>query len=261
MILVYDGTFEGFLSLVYEVYYEKLKPIKIYKTLPNEIIFEEIKTIETSLINSIKVLDAIKAKFPKEILEKILNIFMCDSTEFEMALLEYIIIGFKEVKQLFNINLESIFYLNNLEKELFKNVHKMTGFVRFEELEDGTLYAKVESKFNVLYFLGKHFLKRFNNQNFIIHDLNRRIAFVKINETFSIQEVAFFDEPNYSSNEQKFQKLWKSFFSAVSIKERINPKLQRQMVPLIYRTYMSEFFDNNDTFKIPFNNIIAHDNT
>ncbi|AXX89944.1 DNA metabolism protein [Arcobacter suis] len=243
MILVYDGTFEGFLSLVYEVYYKKLKPIKIYKTLPNEIVFEEIKIIETSLINSIKVLDAIKAKFPKEILEKILNIFMCDSKEFEMALLEYIIIGFKEVKQLFNINLESIFYLNNLEKELFKNVHKMTGFVRFEELENGSLYAKVESKFNVLYFLGKHFLKRFNNQNFIIHDLNRKLAFVKIENDFSVQKVAFFDEPNYSSNEQKFQKLWKSFFSGVTLKERINPKLQRQLVPLLYRTYMNEFFD------------------
>ena len=243
MILVYDGTFEGFLSLVYEVYYKKLKPIKIYKTLPNEIIFEEIKIIENSQVNSIKVLDAIKAKFPKEILEKILNIFMCDSTEFEMALLEYIIIGFKEIKQLFNINLESIFYLNNLEKELFKNVHKMTGFVRFEELEDGSLYAKVESKFNVLYFLGKHFLKRFNNQNFIIHDLNRKIAFIKIENNYSIQEVAFFDEPNYSSNEQKFQKLWKSFFSGVTLKERINPKLQRQLVPLLYRTYMNEFFD------------------
>ena len=47
MILVYDGTFEGFLSLVYEVYYKKLKPIKIYKTLPNEIIFEEILEIAT----------------------------------------------------------------------------------------------------------------------------------------------------------------------------------------------------------------------
>ena len=243
MILVYDGTFEGFLSLVYEVYYEKLKPIKIYKTLPNKIIFEEIKTIKTIELNSIKVLDAIKAKFPKEILEKILIIFVCDSKEFEMVLLEYIIIGFKEVKQLFNINLESIFYLNNLEKELFKNIHKMTGFIRFEELEDGTLYAKVESKFNVLYFLGKHFLKRFNNQNFIIHDLNRKIAFIKIENNYSIQEVAFFDEPNYSSNEQKFQKLWKSFFSGVTLKERINPKLQRQLVPLLYRTYMNEFFD------------------
>jgi probable DNA metabolism protein len=168
---------------------------------------------------------------------------MCDSKEFEMALLEYIIIGFKETKQLFNINNSCVFYLNSLEKELFRNVHKMTGFIRFEELEDATLYAKVESKFNIVYFLGKHFLKRFNNQNFIIHDLNRKLAFVKMQNDFSVQEVAFFDEPNYSSNEQKFQKLWKSFFSGVTIKERINSKLQQQMVPLIYRTYMSEFFD------------------
>ena len=245
MILVYDGTFEGFLSLIYEVYYKKLKPIKIYKTLPNEIIFEEIIKIETSLDEAIKVLNAIKSKFPKDITCKILNIFMCDTKEFELNLLEYIIVGFKDTKQLFNINLESVFYLNNLEKELFKNVHKMTGFVRFEELEDACLYAKIESKFNILYFLGKHFLKRFNNQNFIIHDLNRKLAFVKIQNDFSVQEIAFFDEPTYSINEQKFQKLWKSFFSGVTIKERINTNLQRQMVPLLYRTYMSEFFDKS----------------
>lgn len=243
MILVYDGSFEGFLSLVYEVYYKKLKPIKIYKTLPNEMIFEEILELNTSKDNAIKVLNAIKTKFPKELIQRILNIFMCDSKEFELYLLEYIIIGFKETKQLYNINNSCVFYLNSLEKELFRNVHKLTGFVRFEELEDGTLYAKVESKFNVVYFLGKHFLKRFNNQNFIIHDLNRKLAFVKMQNDFSVQEVAFFDEPNYSSNEQKFQKLWKSFFSGVTIKERINPKLQTQMVPLLYRTYMSEFLD------------------
>lgn len=243
MILVYDGSFEGFLSLVYEVYYKKLKPIKIYKTLPNEMIFEEILELKTSKDNAIKVLIAIKTKFPKELIQRILNIFMCDSKEFELYLLEYIIIGFKETKQLYNINNSCVFYLNSLEKELFRNVHKLTGFVRFEELEDGTLYARVESKFNVVYFLGKHFLKRFNNQNFIIHDLNRKLAFVKMKNDFSVQEVAFFDEPNYSSNEQKFQKLWKSFFSGVTIKERINPKLQTQMVPLLYRTYMSEFLD------------------
>lgn len=241
MILVYDGTFEGFLSLIYEVYYEKLKPIKIYKTLPNEMIFEEIKNIETKEINAIKVLDAIKIKFPKDIVQKILNIFMCDSREFEMALLEYIIIGFKDTKQLFNINLESVFYLNSLEKELFKTVHKMYAFIRFEELDDKTLYGKIECKFNVVYFLAKHFLKRFNNQNFIIHDINRKLAFIKIDENYSIQEVASFETPNYSSNEEKFQKLWKSFFKGVTIKERINPKLQRQLVPLYYRTYMSEF--------------------
>ena len=241
MILLYDGTFEGFLSLVYEVYYKKLKPTKIYKTLPNEILFEEILEINSSKESGIKVLNAIKTKFPKEILEKILNIFMCDSKEFEMVLLEYIVIGFKDSKQLYNINNSCVFYLNNLEKELFRVTHKLTGFIRFEELEDKTLYAKIESKFNVVYFLGRHFLKRFNNQNFIIHDINRKIAFVKIENDFSVQEVAFFDEPNYSPNEEKFQKLWKSFFSGVTINERTNLKLQTQMVPLLYRTYMSEF--------------------
>ena len=241
MILLYDGTFEGFLSLVYEVYYKKLKPTKIYKTLPNEILFEEILEINSSKESGIKVLNAIKTKFPKEILEKILNIFMCDSKEFEMALLEYIVIGFKDSKQLYNINNSCVFYLNYLEKELFRVTHKLTGFIRFEELEDKTLYAKIESKFNVVYFLGRHFLKRFNNQNFIIHDINRKLAFVKIENDFSVQEVAFFDEPNYSSNEEKFQKLWKSFFSGVTINERTNLKLQTQMVPLLYRTYMSEF--------------------
>ncbi|WP_066168895.1 TIGR03915 family putative DNA repair protein [Aliarcobacter cryaerophilus] len=241
MILLYDGTFEGFLSLVYEVYYKKLKPTKIYKTLPNEILFEEILEINSSKESGIKVLNAIKTKFPKEILEKILNIFMCDSKEFEMALLEYIVIGFKDSKQLYNINNSCVFYLNNLEKELFRVVHKLTGFIRFEELEDKTLYAKIESKFNIVYFLGRHFLKRFNNQNFIIHDINRKLAFVKMQNDYSVQEVAFFDEPNYSSNEEKFQKLWNSFFSGVTINERTNLKLQTQMVPLLYRTYMSEF--------------------
>lgn len=241
MILLYDGTFEGFLSLVYEVYYKKLKPTKIYKTLPNEILFEEILEINSSKESGIKVLNAIKTKFPKEILEKILNIFMCDSKEFEMALLEYIVIGFKDSKQLYNINNSCVFYLNNLEKELFRLTHKLTGFIRFEELEDKTLYAKIESKFNIVYFLGRHFLKRFNNQNFIIHDINRKLAFVKMKNDYSIKEVAFFDEPIYSSNEEKFQKLWKSFFSGVTINERTNLKLQTQMVPLLYRTYMSEF--------------------
>ena len=100
-----------------------------------------------------------KKDFSKDIVCKILNIFMCDTKEFEMALLEYIILGIQRYKTTFNINNSSIFYLETLEKELFRHVHKMTGFIRFEELEDGTLYAKIQTKFNVAYFLGKHFLK------------------------------------------------------------------------------------------------------
>jgi len=241
MILVYDGTFEGFLSLVYEVYYKKLSPSKIYKNNPTQLILEELIYIETIQENSMKVYKALQTKFDTKSFSLLVNIFMCDTKEFELSLLRYIIIGFKDTKQLYNINYEEVFYLQNLEKELFRLVHKMYGFIRFQELEDGTLYAKIETKYNVLYFLGKHFFKRLNNQNFIIHDINRKLAFVKNNLNCSIENIASYEKPTLSKDEEKFDKLWKHFFKSVAIQERENKRCQQNFVPLLYRTYMNEF--------------------
>ncbi|RXK14472.1 DNA metabolism protein [Halarcobacter mediterraneus] len=241
MILIYDKTFEGFLSLVYDVYYENLHPTKIINQKPDTLLLEEIKEIKTYEEKSLKVLEAIKNKFPKKCFELILNIFMCDTKEFELYLLKYIILGFKNNKELFNINNPEVFFLQNLEKELFRHLHKMTGFTRFEELEDGTLYAKIETKFNIVYFLGKHFYKRLNNQKYIIHDINRKLAFIKSSEYLGVQNIAYFEEPKLSQDEKKFKKLWTTFFEAVSIETRENKKCQQNFVPLLYRTYMTEF--------------------
>jgi probable DNA metabolism protein len=241
MIVVYDGSFEGFLSLVYKVYYDKLQPTLITKNTPQTLFLDEVISIETDMIHSQKVLDGLKEKFTSENFNKILHIFMCDNREFELDLLSYIVTGFKNQKELSNINNKSVFTILELEKELFRTVHLMYGFVRFEELDDGTLYAKVENKFNVIYFLACHFLKRFNNQNFIIHDIKRKIAYIKNEQMQGIQEIAQFDTPEYSKNEEKFQNLWKKFFNTVTIESRENKKAQQNFVPLLYRTYMTEF--------------------
>lgn len=241
MTLIYDGTFEWYLTLVYEVYYLKLEVETIKKELPNTLLLDDIIEIQYDEIKSMKVLEALKKRFLKQHFETILNIFMCDSVEFEIELLHFIILGFKDQRQLSNINISYVQNIQNLQKALFRHNHKMTGFTRFVELEDGTLYAQIDTKFNVVYFLGKHFYKRFNNQNYIIHDLKREIAFIKNKEFLGVQSVASFDIPTLSNNEQKFQKLWKTFFESVAIQSRTNKKLQQQMVPLIYRAYMSEF--------------------
>jgi len=241
LIVLYDGSFEGFLTLIHEVYYQKITPTKILKILPNELVLDEIYTIQTDEIQSAKVLIGLKKKFTKKHFETIFHIFMCDSVEFELPLLHFIILGFKSQKELENINYLFVFNIENLQKELFRHIHKMSGFIRFMELDDGTLYAKIETKFNVVYHLGNHFLARFNNQNYIIHDVNRKLAYVKIEDTHQVQEVATFDEPILSQNEDKFSNLWKTFFMSVAIKSRENKKLQREMVPLLYRTFMTEF--------------------
>lgn len=242
MTLIYDGSFEGFLTLVYDVYYEKLSPSKILKDFPNnELLFDNNIEISTNKEKFSKVYEALKQKFKKPYFEKVFNTFMCDSKDFELDLLNYIILGFKDQRQLENINHACIHNLAKLEHELFRHVHKMYAYARFKELEDGSLYAQTQSKFNVVYYLGKHFKKRFNNQNFIIHDIDRKIAYIHTNEFKGIQNIAYYEQPIYSKNEEKFDKLWKSFFKAVSIKERENLKLQQNHVPLLYRNMMNEF--------------------
>lgn len=241
MILFYDGSFEGFLTLVYEVYYKKWLPNKIIKNYPSNLILEELIKIETNEEKATKVLKAIEDKFPKKAFELVRNIFFCDSKEFELNLLKYLILGFKDKNELFNITNKEVMLLDELQKELFRHVHKMYGFTRFKELDDGTLYAKIETKFNVVYFLGRHFFKRLNNQKYIIHDINRKIAFIKNDSYLGIQTIASHEEPTLSLDEEKFDKLWKTFFDSVTIKSRENKKCQRNFVPLLYRTYMNEF--------------------
>lgn len=243
MIAIYDGSFEEFLCLVYDVYYKKIAPTSILRVLPQTLILEEIYQCKFNEEHALKVYKALKEKFTKDNFQTIFNIFMCDTTEFEIWLLEFIILGFKNQSELQDINNSSIFALQNLQIELFRNVHKMTGFLRFEELDDDSLYARVESKFNLVYFLGQHFSKRFNNQVYYIHDIKRSLVFVYSKEFKGIREVADFELPALSDNEQKFKKLWKTFFDSVAIESRKNEKLQKSLTPLIYRTYMSEFIN------------------
>ena len=245
MRIYYDGTLEGFLSIIYEVYYKKIKPESISKIKDNSLFQDDIYEVKTDEKYANKVLKSIKNNFDKKSYNKVLNMFFCDNIEFEMDLLNFILSGFKDKNQLHNINNKWVFNLNKYEKELFYTVHKMYGFVRFIELDDNTLYAKIETKHNVVYFLGKHFFKRLNNQNYIIHDIDRKIAFIKNNNFIGIENIASFEEPKVSENEEHFTKLWCKFFDAVSIKERENKKVQRNLMPLLFRTYMTEFNQNN----------------
>jgi len=243
MRVLYDGSFEGYLSLVYEVYYKKITPTSILKEAPKTLLFEDLYESFKDEQNALKVLQALKAKFSKKNLQTILNIFMCDSVAFEMPLLEYIILGFKNQSELQNINNRAVFTILEFQKQLFSNVHKMSGFLRFVELEDGALYAKLESRFNLVYFLGRHFSKRFNKQVYYIHDINRSLVFIYSPEFKGVREISAFDAPTLSKDEKKFEKLWKTFFQSVAIESRKNNKLQKNVLPLLYRTYMSEFMN------------------
>ncbi|MDD3778627.1 MAG: DUF4130 domain-containing protein, partial [Proteiniphilum sp.] len=48
------------------------------------------------------------------------------------------------------------------------------------------------------------------------------------------------DEEMMAADEKLFQELWKGYFKAMTIKERINPRLQRQHMPKRFWKYLTE---------------------
>ena len=77
MKVFYDGSFEGFLTLVYDVYYEALNPSSIMKSEPKELLFEPLHLIFTDETKAHKVLFALKKKiFKRELSAHFSYLFM-----------------------------------------------------------------------------------------------------------------------------------------------------------------------------------------
>ena len=127
--------------------------------------------------------------------------------------------------------------------------HFFIEILRFEELENGTLFGRINPKSEVLPYLADHFADRFAGEQWVIADtVHRTVLLHKANYKtvyLSMDEVDM-DELTltYSEDEKQLQKLWKLFVDTIAIKERVNPKLQRQMLPLRFRKYMKEFSES-----------------
>lgn len=124
---------------------------------------------------------------------------------------------------------------------VLREAHRFKGLVRFGELEDGTLYSSIEPDHNILPLITGYFRRRLAGSSWIIHDKKRGLAAMQSGGRLRLASVEDASVPPPSEQEKRMASLWRAFFDSVAIKERINPKLQRQFVPLKYRRNITEF--------------------
>lgn len=246
IIWCYDGTFEGFLSLVSESYTQKTVPDLITSDVSSASLLDERIWIETDEAVARRVATSLNERFSKEALQRLRYAFLCDDSAPERDLLLYIRLGFKSPEFLEDFAHPIVYAVHGYERRLLSTLHKMNAYLRFEELEDKTLYARIAPPRNVLPLMGGHFRKRLRGENFIIYDTARSIALLHRESNIEMMRVSSIESLRFSEEEASFQNLWKTFFNSVAIESRINPSLQRSHVPIKYRTYMSEFIDNAD---------------
>ena len=128
---------------------------------------------------------------------------------------------------------------------------RLLQFVRFQKAVDGTFFAAFESQFNVLPLIIDHFKDRFADQKWLIYDMKRRYGFYY--DLKEVTQVSFdegsraahlltgmLDETLMDKDEQLFQRLWKTYFKSIAIKERLNPRKHKQDMPVKYWKYLTE---------------------
>lgn len=132
-----------------------------------------------------------------------------------------------------------------LSRKTFNEAHHLLGFLRFQELENGVLFARIHPKNDVLAFLADHFCDRLPQEHFMIYDETRQIAALhRKGASFLITGTDGIDEQilhRFSPQELEYQKLWCGFFESIAIESRKNPQLQRQNLPKRFRQDIVEF--------------------
>lgn len=143
----------------------------------------------------------------------------------------------------------AVMRLSELDRKVGNEAHYFQEFVRFSSMSHNTLISHITPKSNVLTLIAPHFSDRMPSENWMIIDDDRKLAIVHPADTdyyltpLTDQDIFLLSQ----TADDPFVDLWKEFFKTIDIKERGNPRCQRNMLPLWYRKNMTEFQSFGET--------------
>lgn len=173
--LVYDGTFNGFLTSIFKAFEQNHTILDIQKNseMANEL-FSNRSYVKTDIAVAKNVWNAISQKRHMAI-KKIYFSFLSESKGIEMILYQYIkyIMGVLKPDQLSNIN-ELISTLDLLSTKVEKEKRRMEAFVQFQLTKENAYLVNIKSKFNILPLLSKHIKQHHKDMQWQIFDDKRK---------------------------------------------------------------------------------------
>lgn len=243
-VLIHDGSFDGFLTCIYQCYYiyPEVKDIFSKNTYMENLLHEKIY-IPTDKIKASKVYNSLKEKTGEESLENIYYAFLSDTLHCYSSLLAYIRLAFKLKTTVNNfLHLNEVKDVLTLKSKVLKESHAFLGLVRFSLINNNFLYSSIEPDHNILELISSHFINRFGEEKFIIHDIKRDLALIYDNSSnnYEIAPLSYDHYETLKDYKEDFISLWKTYYKSTTIKERQNLKLQRKSMPKRYWKHLSE---------------------
>ena len=238
----YDGTFEGFLSLLYHSWSRKILPSVVAPPWRyRQGLLGDWEDIATNPSRSSRVWKYLCAKLSFEGRKRLYRAWLQDGEHTELLLLRYISLvangGRMVEKDLLHPVVQQVW---EAERGVLREMHLLTGLIRFRKIREG-YYASLEPDFRVLPLLGDHFAARYSDMSWIVHDLYREEALVfSPSLSWRIGPLKREEIPRNSSEEENWQALWRQYYRIMGVEDRENPKLRRRFMPRRYWSHLVE---------------------
>ena len=266
-VYVFDGTMDGLLTAVFDAFALKEQPEQLLAegdALP--LFCERTYQVNTDEEKARRVWAGLEKRLNHEAMKLISVSWLSEQRELNTPLFLYICKVFRQGDISRNFADPDVLAVTNIARRVLHEQLRMKQFIRFQKAKDGTYLAVVSPDHNVLPIITDHFQDRFNDQPWLIYDAKRHYGYYytppqtpplkgagstcgdrPIRVTFEDEAAVPFDLRNgkldadiLSDNDQLFQDLWRTYFKAICIKERMNPRKQLQDMPRRYWKYMTE---------------------
>lgn len=243
-LVIYDGTFEGWLTAVFEIYEYKLKDVVFAKDqASNTLLFSETHVVETESTKANRVLNGLKQRLSQNGITNMYHAFFSELHQIEENLFRFASYAFSSPKNIEgDLSNNDVLNVRKAAHLTGKETHRMKAFVRFKLTKDDLYYAIVEPDCNVLPLIENHFKNRYADQRWLIYDSKRKYGIYYDLKNVSTVQLEF-NSNNSSSkflaeicddDEEFFQNLWRRYFSSVNIESRKNTKLHIKHMPKRY---------------------------
>ncbi len=251
VVYTYDGTFEGFLTSIFECYSRKDFPVDIYSRQGEQVqIFADKFNVQTNAVKAERVWKGIQDKLSGRNNQLLFYAFLSEEKGIEMKIYRFLRRLFSEQ---FNIETDfgdsDVLYLTQTSQKVKKEAMRMMQFIRFQHTKDGLYFCGIEPRYDVIPMVAGHFEKRFTDQKWLLYDLKRNYGVLYDKEKMEEVEISNREFSSISGQvkenilqegEEFYQKLWKSYFTHINIEERKNLRLQRQHMPRRFWKYLPE---------------------
>lgn len=251
VVFLYDKTFEGLLSALFDAYFRKTFPdllLEDGELLP--LFYDEVVEVRTVQEKSDRVWKGLLKKLSPQALNMACECWLSELSGMDMLLFRYFRKAIDATQSIeLNFGDADVLEVSKIWKKVNFERIRIMQFVRFQKTIDGIFFAAFEPVHNVIPLAISHFKDRFSDQKWLIYDLKRQYGYYYDLQT--VTEVTFEEKTAHfitgklekeiaDKEEYFFQQLWKSYFKSIAIKERINPQLHKRNMPVRYWKHLTE---------------------